>query len=53
MTSAESFLRKYVSSFLERKRLLNLCAQMSSHLNKSCLEASLRYWKMDKLLNGR
>lgn len=50
MTSAESFLRKYVSSFLERKRLLNLCAQMSSHLNKSCLEASLRYWKINKLM---
>ena len=46
----QRFLKKIVTSFLMRKRFLMLFSQMSTHLNNSCLDPSLKYLKIDKLL---
>lgn len=45
----EIFMKKYVNSFLQKKKYLLLISRMSSHVNNTTLELSLKYRKLDKL----
>lgn len=49
MSVLGSVFKKYSASILQRKRYMLFFSQMSTHLNKSSLELSLKYWKLNKL----
>ena len=50
MDKINVFLKSYVPCFLQKRKFILLFSQMSSHLSNSCLEPSLKYWKLNKLM---
>ena len=49
MNAHHIFLKKCINSFLQKKKYLLLISRMSSHVNNSTLEVSLKYMKLEKI----